>query len=308
MWTVSAALLPSALWGFYLFGLPALAVTALCVAFSAIFEAVAQKLRGREVTIEDGSAVLTGLLLAMNLPAAAPWWLCVFGAATAVLLGKQVFGGLGHNPFNPALVARVVMLISFPVEMTDWTVSSGVLADAVTAATPLGEAKTFLMSPERGQLPQVALMDLFIGMRPGSIGETSTLLLLLGAAVLYVRRIITLDIPLGFIAALLAVTIPAYMLAPDKYLSPQLHLMTGGLMLGAFFMATDMVTSPLNGKGRLVFGIGCGLITAIIRLWGGYPEGVSFSILLMNSTVPLIDRYTKPRKFGFVPVKKGGEA
>jgi electron transport complex protein RnfD len=300
MWTVSAALAPAAAWGVYVFGLPALMVILWCVASAAIFEALAQKLKGAEVSLEDGSAVLTGLLLAMNMPASSPWWLCVFGGAAAILLGKQVFGGLGHNPFNPALVARVLMLISFPVEMTNWKVTSGALADAVSGATPLGQAKTFLATPELGSMPQIDMMNLLMGFRQGCLGEGAIILLLLGAALLIWRGIVTWDIPVGFIASLSLITGIVYLVSPDNHLSPLTHLVTGGVVLGAFFMATDMVTSPLNAKGRWVFGLGCGLITAVIRLWGGYPEGVSFSILLMNAAVPLIDRYTKPRKFGYV--------
>ncbi|PLX46598.1 MAG: electron transporter RnfD [Deltaproteobacteria bacterium] len=306
MWSVVGALLPATLWGFYLFGMPAVRVTLFTVAAAVLAEAAANKMRGRADTTLDGSAVLTGLLLALNLPPSAPWWLCVFGGAAAILLGKQVFGGLGHNPFNPALVARVLLLVSFPAFMTDWAVDAGYLADAVSSATVLGEAKTFLMTPALGALPDVDYLDLFIGFRAGCIGEVSPLLLLAGAAYLYWRRIITIDIPLAFIATVFVITTAAWGFAPEKYLNPMAHLMTGGLMIGALFMATDMVTSPLNTKGRWIFGLGCGLLTAVIRLWGGYPEGVSFSILLMNACVPLIDRYTKPRKFGLAAPAKGG--
>ncbi len=307
MWTVSAALAPAAAWGVYVYGLPALTVLLWCIASSMVFEALAQKLKGSQVSLEDGSAVLTGLLLAMNMPASSPWWLCVFGGGAAILLGKQVFGGLGHNPFNPALVSRVLMLISFPVEMTNWKVGSGALADAVSGATPLGQAKTFLNTPELGSMPQLEMMDLLLGFRQGCVGEGAILLLLLGAAVLIYKRIVTWDIPVGFLGTLALATGIVYLVSPDNHLSPLAHLVTGGAVLGAFFMATDMVTSPLNARGRWVFGIGCGLITAVIRLWGGYPEGVSFSILLMNATVPLIDRYTKPRKFGYVKPSSAGE-
>jgi len=303
MWGVVAALAPATAWGLYAFGWRAAWVTVLAVAGCVAAEAGVQALRGRPLTVADGSAALTGLLLALNLPATSPWWMVLLGAAAAIVLGKQVFGGLGQNPFNPALVARVLLLVSFPVQMTDWTVPGGALADALTAATPLGEAKTAVLAS--GSLTAVtAKLDfwhLALGLQGGCIGEVSTLALLAGAAFLLYRRIITWDIPLGFLLATAAVTGAAWFAAPERYLAPWVHLVTGGLILGAFFMATDMVTSPLNRRGRWIFGIGCGVIAGVIRLWGGYPEGVSFSILLMNATVPLIDRATKPKKFGLSP-------
>lgn len=290
-----------------MFGVRVVGVVALAVIACVGMEALAQALRRRPITLWDGSAALTGLLLALNLPASSPWWMVILGAAAAILLGKQVFGGLGQNPFNPALVARVVLLISFPVQMTNWIVDGGMLADAVATATPLGEAKTALMTS--GTVTQVAgelsFWKLAVGLQRGCIGEVSEVALLLGAAFLLWRRIITWDIPLGFVASTLAITGLAWLVAPDRYLGPHVHMVTGGLVLGAFYMATDMVTSPLNRKGRWMFGIGCGVITAVIRLWGGYPEGVSFAILLMNACVPLIDRGTKPRKFGLAPHPKG---
>jgi len=307
MWSVSAALVPSLLWSVYVFGFRALCVTAISILAAALAEGVALRLRGRPAAVlADGSAVLTGLLLALNLPVSAPWWLAAIGGALAILLGKQVFGGLGHNLFNPALVARVFLLVSFPVQMTDWAVNAGALADAVTGATPLGAAKAFLLTPNLASLPDLPLWQLFVGMRPGCLGEISPLFLLLGAGYLFYRRILTADIPVGFALGLVAVTGAAWLAHPERYLDPATHLLTGGFVLGAFFMATDMVTSPLTTKGRWIFGLGCGLITGIIRLWGGYPEGVSFSILLMNACVPLIERYTRPRKFGFAaPAKEG---
>jgi len=309
MWGVVLALAPATAWGLYAFGWRAAWVTALAVAGCVAAEAGVQALRGRPVTVGDGSAALTGLLLALNLPATSPWWMVLLGSAAAIVLGKQVFGGLGQNPFNPALVARVLLLVSFPVQMTDWAVPGGALADAFTGATPLGEAKTAVMLS--GSLAAVAakldFWRLALGLQGGCIGEVSTVALLVGAAFLFYRRIITWDITLGFVLATLAVTGAAWGVNPDRYLAPWIHLVTGGLTLGAFYMATDMVTSPLNRKGRWIFGIGCGVLTGVIRLWGGYPEGVSFSILLMNAAVPLIDRATKPRKFGLVTqTAKGG--
>lgn len=308
MWSVVAALGPATLWGVYVFGWRAAWVTALAVIGCVAAELVVTALRGRAPTVSDGSAALTGLLLALNLPVTSPWWMIVLGSVVAIVLGKQVFGGLGHNPFNPALVARVVLLVSFPVPMTDWSVPGGALADAVSAATPLGEAKTLVMMGGNLEelLRRLSLWKLALGWQGGCVGEVSTVALLLGASYLLWRRIVTWDIPLGFLLATVAVTGTAWVLDPGRYLSPAIHLVTGGLALGAFYMATDMVTSPLTSRGRWVFGVGCGVITAAIRLWGGYPEGVSFAILLMNAAVPLIDRATRPRKFGLV--RQGGRS
>ena len=308
MWGVVLALAPATAWGLYAFGWRAAWVTVVAVAGCVATEAGVQALRGRPITVSDGSAALTGLLLALNLPATSPWWMVLLGSVVAIVLGKQVFGGLGQNPFNPALVARVLLLVSFPVQMTDWVVPGGALADALTGATPLGEAKTAALAA--GGLGAVAakldFWRLAVGLQGGCIGEVSALGLLVGAAFLFYRRIITWDIPLGFLVATVVVTGAAWGVAPERYLAPWIHVVTGGLILGAFFMATDMVTSPLNRKGRWLFGVGCGVLTGVIRLWGGYPEGVSFSILLMNAAVPLIDRATKPRKFGLVAQSSKG--
>lgn len=308
MWGVVAALAPATAWSVYAFGWRAAWVVVLATVGCVAFEAGAQALRGGPVTVADGSAALTGVLLALNLPASSPWWLVVLGAATAILLGKQVFGGLGQNPFNPALVARVLLLVSFPVHMTTWAVPGGALVDAVGSATPLGEAKTALstLGSIQSVVQDLDVWRLALGLQGGSLGEVSSVALLLGAAFLLWRRIITWDIPIAFVATTLAVTAIPWQVAPDRYLSPMVHLFAGGLILGAFYMATDMVTSPLNTRGRWLYGAGCGALTAVIRLWGGYPEGVSFAILLMNACVPLIDRATKPRKFGFVPRPGGG--
>ncbi len=303
MWRVVGALVPAAAWAVYAFGPRAAGVMLVAAASCAAFEAGAQRLRGRPVTVTDGSAVLTGLLLALNLPATSPWWMVVLGSAVAILLGKQVFGGLGHNPFNPALVARVFLLISFPVQMTRWAAPGGLLADAVTAATPLGAAKTAVATHGvlGDALAGVGWWDLLVGLRPGSLGEVSAVALLLGAAYLLWKRIIPWDIPVAFLMATALWTGAAWAADPSRYLNPGVHLLAGGLLLGAFFMATDMVTSPLTRRGRWIFGLGCGTLTAVIRLWGGYPEGVSFAILLMNACVPLIDRYTRPKRFGWRP-------
>ena len=272
------ALIPGALVGLYFFGLPALMVIVLCVVTCVASEALIQKLIGKTITISDGSAALTGLLLAMNLPSGAPWWLVVLGSVIAMGLGKHVYGGLGNNPFNPALVARVFLLISFPVQMTTWAAPRAFFfqqgTDAVSSATPLGALKNAVF--EHGSLesaPGISLMDPFLG-------------------------IITWHIPVCFIGSVALFTGIFWLIDPTLYANPAFHMISGGLMIGAFFMATDMVTSPITNSGKIIFAVGCGLITVVIRLWGGYPEGVSFAILIMNAFVPLINKATRPGKFG----------
>ena len=297
MRAVIISLLPACAVAVWFFGLPALMTMLLCTAGAMVTEAGCTRLMRKPLPLADGSAALTGLLLALNLPPTAPWWLSLLGGAIAIAIGKQVYGGLGHNLFNPALVARVVLLISFPVQMTTWTAPRGV--DAVTAATPLGEWKTAVMLT--GHLPEkmiVSNFDALIGNMAGSLGEVSALALLLGAAWLFYKRILTWQIPTAFIGTVLIGGGLFWIIDPTRYPDPLFHLLTGGLILGAFYMATDMVTSPVTPRGMLLFGAGCGLITLMIRLFGGYPEGVSFAILLMNAATPLIDRYTRPRVFG----------
>jgi electron transport complex protein RnfD len=274
----------------------------------------------------DGSAVVTGVLLALCLPPSAPSWMVIAGGFVAMSLGKHVFGGLGNNLFNPALVARVFLLISFPTQMITWTPPVGGLmdtaderarayaeqmaamgVDGATYATPLGrlkEAQQTGASPEtlaaiRAEVAAAYPSSrLFLGRVGGSVGEVSALALLLGAAVLLVRGIISWHIPVSFVAATAAVTGAAWAWQPAAFADPLLHVLSGGLLLGALYMATDPVTSPVTPRGQLLFGIGCGVITAVIRLWGGYPEGVAFAILLMNALTPLIDASTRPRRFG----------
>lgn len=301
MRSVIYALLPACAVSVYYFGLDALLVLLLCVAGCLAAEALCCLLAQQPVSISDGSAALTGILLALNLPASSPWWLALFGSLIAVTIGKQVFGGLGHNPFNPALVARVVLLISFPVQMTSWTapnpIGSGV--DAIAAATPLGEMKTAVML--HGQLPPLAhsgFGDYFIGNMAGSLGEVSALAILLGAVYLFKKKVITWEIPVSYLGSVIVFGGLMWLIDSQRYPDPLFHLLTGGLLLGVFFMATDMVTTPITRNGMLIFGIGCGVITVLIRLFGGYPEGVSFAILLMNGATPLIDRYTRPKVFG----------
>ncbi len=287
---VMIALVPALAASIYFFGLPALRVIIVCVTTCVIIEALIQALMQRTITVSDGSAIVTGLLLAFCLPSNSPRWLCVVGSAIAIIVGKQLYGGLGYNPFNPALVARGVLLVSWPVRMTSWPASQpGLMTpDAVTAATPLAENLTIAPS----------FMDLFVGGVGGSLGETCKIALLLGALYLLIRRHICWRIPVTFIGT---VAVFSYMRGGSGLSGDILYqILSGGLILGAFFMATDMVTCPLTNKGKLIFGIGSGLVTALIRFYGGNPEGVCFSILFMNCITPIIDRYTLPKKFGYV--------
>jgi electron transport complex protein RnfD len=297
------ALIPATLLSLYFFGLPALSVLLICSFGCVGFEALANKLMKQPLTIKDGSALLTGILLALNLPPTTPWWISLLGSAIAILIGKMVYGGLGYNPFNPALVARVVLLISFPVPMTTWTTPTPLFskADAVTAATPLGEMQTAVMLT--GKLPESAssgFLNYFTGNMAGCLGEVSALAILAGGLFLIYKKVITWHIPVSFIGSTLGIAGIFWLIDSSKYPDPIFHLLTGGLMLGAFFMATDMVSSPVTYKGMLIYGFGCGLLTILIRLFGGYPEGVSFAILLMNAATPLIDRYCRPKIYGQV--------
>ncbi len=301
MRSVVLSLCPATLVGIAFFGIDALRVVLLSVGFCLLSEWLFLKAMRRPSTLSDWSAAVTGILLAMNLPSGSPWWLVLVGAFIAVVLAKQVYGGLGRNPFNPALVARVFLLVAFPAQMTTWVLPRGPWTplDATTGATPLGVLeKAAGAGRTLAEADLTPLWKLFVGMHGGSLGEVSVVALLLGGGFLLFRGIIRWYIPISFIFVVFAVTGVAHWLAPERCASPFYHVLSGGLILGAFFMATDLVTSPVTLKGMLVFGVGCGLITSAIRLWGGYPEGVSFSILLMNGATPLIDRYTKPRVFG----------
>ena len=307
MHTVVMALLPGAAMGVYLFGLPALATIIIAVASSVALEAWMQWIMGRKITVFDGSAILTGLLLAMNLPSSAPWWITIIGSLVAIVIGKHLYGGLGQNIFNPALVARVFLLISWPVQMTSFPAPSALFAkgvDAVATATPLSAIKMELMSHKANidisALPQPSTFDLLLGAHGGSLGEVSIIALLIGGLYLMYKKIITWHIPVSFIGTALAFSAIMWFVDPAKYANPVFHILTGGLILGAFFMATDYVTSPVTSKGMLIFGAGCGFLTILIRLFGGYPEGVSFAILLMNLATPLIDKLVTPSRFGEV--------
>ena len=297
MLTVLLALAPACLVGVYYFGLRALWVLGVCTVSALLFEALFCRLFNRPVVLGDMSALLTGVLLGMNLSAYTPWWVCVIGSLLAIGLGKQLYGGLGYNPFNPALVGRVGLVIAFPKLMTTWIEPKAgqFITDATTTATPLGQLQTDGIQA----VASVRYLDLFIGNMPGCIGETSAAALILGGLLLVFFRLIRWQIPVIYIGTVAVVTGAVHAFAPELSPEPLFHLLTGGLMLGAIFMATDMVTSPMTKSGAIIFALGCGLMTAVIRIWGSYPEGVSFSILFMNALVPLIDRYTASQPFGY---------
>lgn len=294
MMDVIIALMPALLAGVFYFGFRALTLTITAVVFAVITEAVMQRIMGKPVTINDLSAVVTGILIAFNVPATLPLWIIAVGAIFAIAIAKQCFGGLGFNFINPALAARAMLLASWPVRMTSW-VAPG--ADAVSTVTPLSIIKNGLQGAySAGQaIPNVG--DLFIGNIGGCIGETSALALLIGGAYLLYRRVISHRIPVAYIVT---VAVFAFLFGGFDPFVMVYHVFAGGLFLGAIFMATDYSTSPMSARGQIIFGIGCGTLTSIIRFFGGYPEGVSYSILLMNLATPLIDRYTMPKKFGEV--------
>jgi len=307
MWTVSGALLPATLLSVYYFGMPAIMVILVCLATSLAAEAGMQWALKKPITLSDGSAFLTGLLLAMNLPANAPLYIPFVASIVAVVIAKHLFGGLGYNIFNPALVGRAFVLISFAKIMTTFVapVTSFMAVDAKTTATPLVLLKEEGMSKllEIYHTKAALYQDLFLGNRAGSLGETSVIALLLGAAFLMMKRYITWHIPVSFIAT---VGVLAWLFGGKDGLmtgDPLLHMMSGGLILGAFFMATDYVTGPSVRNAQIVFGICAGALTVLIRLKGGYPEGVMFAILLMNCFAPLLDRAMKSPVFGKAEAK-----
>lgn len=293
---VCIALLPALIASVLFFGYKSIVLSLLCILFSVGFEYLWQKLTKSPVTISDGTAVVTGLLLAFNLPVSAPWWICLIGSFVAIIIVKQFFGGVGNNFMNPALAGRAFLLASWPVIMTTWTNPFGV--DAVSSATPMAVLK----DATSGTLPK--LLDMFTGNIPGCIGETSAIALIIGGIYLIARKVISARIPIAYIltVALFTFIFPSAGLTP--LYSMAYNVLGGGLMLGAIFMATDYVTSPITSRGQIVMGIGCGILTFVIRRFGAYPEGVSYSILLMNVATPLIDRWTKPRAFG---TQKGGK-
>ncbi len=295
---VLLALVPALLWSVATFGIRAAWVALLSVVSCMAFDELGARVLGNEGGYKDRSAAVTGLILALNLSSSSPWWLVVLGSAVAMLIGKQVFGGLGHNPFNPAIVARVVLLISYPSHMSTWPKPEPVFdptVDVVTAATPLGALKADGLQAAHHI---ASWLDLFLGKVGGSMGEVSALALLIGGAYLLWRRVITWHIPVAFMGTVFVIGAIQYAIGGELALGPHYHLVAGGVVLGALFMATDYVTSPMTPLGQIVFGIGCGVITMVIRIFGSYPEGVSFAILLMNAFTPLIDRYTPPKRFG----------
>lgn len=299
---VLIALIPALLCGIVYFGFRSLYLVAVTVVSCVGFEFLWQKITKKPVTVTDGTAAVTGVLLAMNVPVTAPWWMMVVGSFVAIIIAKQLFGGTGHNFVNPALAGRAFMLASWPVLMTRWALpfTTGFLVspDLVSSATPLAVLK----GTAEGSLPPV--LDMFIGNIGGCIGETSALALLLGGLYLVARRVISPRIPLCFIGTVAALTFFFSSGDLSAFDSMLYNTLGGGLFLGAIFMATDYATSPMTAKGQVIMGIGCGLITFIIRKFGGYPEGVSYAILLMNIATPLIDKYCRPKKFG--ALKKGG--
>lgn len=284
MLSVIVALIPASIAGIYFFGLRAVSLILASTIAAVLTEIVFQKLRNKPVTISDGSAIVTGVLLALNLPPGLPLWMAVVGGIVAISLGKQIYGGLGSNPFNPALIGRVFLMIAFTTPMTTWINP----VDGTTGATPLTMMKMEGIATD--------YMKLFLGNIGGSLGETSAAMIILGGLYLVYKGHVDWRIPVSYLGTVAVLTT---ILGQD----PIFHLLSGGLMLGAFFMATDMVTTPLSRLGKIIFGIGAGFFTVLIRLYGGYPEGVSFSILLMNAFTPIINRFTVPRIYGEVKAR-----
>ena len=290
MWSVVIALLPAVAFSVYLFGLGSIIVLLTSVLGCVITEYLIQRFMiGGKVTITNGSAVITGLLLAMNVPSNLPIWIILIGCVVAIGLGKYAFGGLGQNIFNPAILGRVFLLISFPQQMTSWPlpmVNRESYLDATTGATMLGQMKMGELSPEN-----VDIMNIFIGNMGGSLGEMSAIALIIGGLYMLMRGIITWHIPVTMIG-----TVALFSLCMG--INPLVSVLSGGVLLGAIFMATDYVTSPMTRRGQVMYGMMIGLITMVIRLWGAYPEGVSFAILIMNGFTPLINKLIRPRMFG----------
>lgn len=299
---VILALLPVMLASVYFYGFYAVKGYVLTSLFCMGFEFMFNKIQKRSCTLTDNSALLTGILLAMNMPAGAPWWAMMAGSFVAIVVSKQVYGGLGQNPFNPALVARIFLLIAWPAEMTAWIKpSGGFFFDAVSSATPLGTLKADFLN--HGHVIHANLntySDQLFGNVSGCMGGDGALFVLLGGAYLMGKKIIRWQIPVSFIGTVFVFTGIIWLINPGRTIDPLLHILSGGVMLGAFFMATDYVTSPINSRAQIVFGVGCGLITVLIRVYGSYPEGVGFAILIMNAFVPLLEKYMRPVSFGEV--------
>ena len=293
MGDVILALVPALLVSTYVMGWRVLLITAVAVASCVLFEYLIQRfMRKGRTTIGDLSAVVTGLLLAFNLPAGIPWWIVIIGALVAIGIGKMTFGGLGCNPFNPALTGRIFLLIAYPVQMTDWTTC---VPDGISGSTLLANVKAGAM-----QLSEIDYVSMLGGHMNGSMGEIGALALILGGIYLLWRRVITWHIPVAVLGTILlfgvCVALPEGGAA--LWQTPLFHLLAGGALLGAIFMATDYSTSPMTHKGMIIYGVGIGLLTMIIRLWGAYPEGMSFAIFIMNAATPLINKYCRPTRFG----------
>ncbi len=305
MYDVLIALVPALVVSLYVFGLSALIMTSVAVISCLLFEYLIQKyILKTTITVNDGSALITGILLAFNLPATLPLWMVIIGSLVAIGIAKMSFGGLGYNIFNPALVGRVFLLVSFPVQMTSWPTpieNNTSLFDAVTGETTLGIIKEGLlygetMSTLTEKIP--TLLELLLGFTSGSAGEMSALAIILGGLYLLIRKVITWHIPVTILVTMALFTGIFWVVNPEQYANPLIHILSGGAMLGAFYMATDLVTSPMTKKGMVIFAVGIAIITVVIRLYGAYPEGISFAILIMNAFVPLINTYFKPRRFG----------
>jgi electron transport complex protein RnfD len=304
---VVLALTPALLASFYFFGWGALIVTMASIASCVGIEYIIQRfILKTSPAISDGSAIVTGLLLAFNVPSNLPVFIIIIGALVSIGIAKMTFGGLGNNPFNPALVGRVFLLISFPVQMTTWPVPTGFsnsYTDAVTGATPLGIIKEGLkngesMSNLMDQIP--SHLQMFYGQMGGSMGEIAAVALLIGFAWLLYKKIITWHIPVAVTGSVAIFTFILWCINPEKNADPLFHILTGGVLLGAIFMATDYVTSPMSKRAMIIYGVGIGVLTVIIRVYGAYPEGVSFAILIMNAFVPLMNAYIKPKNWGKV--------
>lgn len=324
MGNVILALLPATAFGVYLFGWPAFNLLIITLLTSVVGEAICLRIMRKPIWpfLGDGSAVVTGWLVALTLPPWAPWWIAVIGGLFAIVIGKQLFGGIGQNPFNPAMLARVMLLIAFPLEMTIWvnphplfspnspTFIEGLYItfwgveniEAISSASLLGHLKTQLTLghtvPEILAASSYSPLDSLIGFTNGSFVETSGLLLLLGGLYLLARKIITWHIPFSMLATVILLATIFNEYNPDRYVNALFHVLNGGALLAAFFIATDLVTSPATSLGKIIFGIGCGAIEYIIRTWGSFPEGVGFAVLLMNALTPLIDHYLRPRIYG----------
>lgn len=303
MLNVIIALIPAWLVSLFAFGVGTLIVTAISIAACVLFEWLISKfIMKKEPTIGDCSAILTGFLLAFNLPSNLPWWIVIIGALVAIGIAKMSFGGLGQNLFNPALIGRVFLLIAFPVQMTTWPKPLGWSSsyiDAATAATPLAAMKDAIKAGDASLLQSVPdVWHLLCGYMGGSLGEISALALLIGGVYLLCTRTITWHIPVSILATVAAFSGILCLCGVAGAASPLTHLLTGGIMLGAIYMATDYVTSPMTGWGQIVYGIGIGILVMVIRTWGAYPEGMSFAILIMNAVTPLLNMYIRPKRFG----------